>query len=87
LLLKDLPVEEYHIEELDQNRLGGSAHIQGTTRMGLDASNSVVDQGLIHHRIRNLAVLGSGVFPTCPVANPTLILSALSIKSARELFL
>lgn len=87
LLLKDLPVEEYHIEELDQNRLGGSAHIQGTTRMGLDASNSVVDPGLIHHKIRNLAVLGSGAFPTCPVANPTLILSALSIKSARELFL
>lgn len=86
LLLQDLPVEDYHIEELDQNRLGGSAHIQGTTRMGLNPETSVIDAGLIHHRIRNLAVLGSGAFPTCPTANPTLILSALSIKSARELF-
>jgi len=85
-LLGGLPIEDYHIEDkLGAPNLGGSAHIQGTTRMGLDPKNSVVDAGLIHHKVRNLAVLGSGAFPTCPAANPTLILSALSVKSAREL--
>jgi choline dehydrogenase-like flavoprotein len=82
-LFEGLPVEDYVVREHDG--LGSSAHIQGTTRMGKDPATSVVDRGLIHHRVRNLVVLGSGVFPTCPAANPTLILSALSVLAAREL--
>ena len=85
-LLANLPIEDYHIENNTSGFLGSSAHIQGTTRMGTNPENSVVDPNLIHHSIRNLAVLGSGAFPTCAAANPTLILSALSIKSARSLF-
>ena len=84
-LLEGLPVEDFHVEEKNGFNLGGSAHIHGTARMGTDPENSVVDTGLIHHKVRNLAVLGAGAFPTCPAANPTLILSALSVKSAREL--
>jgi choline dehydrogenase-like flavoprotein len=83
-LLNGLPVEQYTI--LDNADLGGSAHIQGTTRMGNSPNNSVVDSNLIHHNIRNLAILGAGAFPTCPTANPTLTLAALSIRSARSLF-
>jgi choline dehydrogenase-like flavoprotein len=82
-LLDGLPVEDYAIIHHDD--FGSSAHIQGTTRMGTDPVTSVVDRSLVHHRVRNLIMLGSGVFPTCPAANPTLILSALSVLAAREL--
>lgn len=85
-LLDGLPIEDYYIAPKNPNRLGTTAHIQGTTRMGNDPKNSVVDANLINHSVRNIAVLGSGAFPTCAATNPTLILSALSIKSARSLF-
>lgn len=80
-LLEGLPVEDFEIEEKGQG-LSSEAHIQGTCRMGDDPETSVVDKHLIHHKVRNLAVLGSGSFPTCPAANPTLILSALSLMAA-----
>lgn len=83
-LISGLPVESYAIRPMDG--LGGSAHIQGTTRMGKDPGNSVVDRDLRHHSIRNLIALGSGTFPTCPAANPTLTLSALAVRSAQRLF-
>ena len=74
----------FEIEPLEH--LGGAAHIQGTTRMGQDPADSVVDRDLRHHAIRNLVVLGSGTFPTCPAANPTLTLSALAMRAAERLF-
>jgi choline dehydrogenase-like flavoprotein len=77
-----LPIEDLSIEPPDP----GEAHIQGTTRMSLRPEDGVVDPDLLHHQVRNLALLGSGAFPSCPSANPTLILSALSIRSARRLF-
>lgn len=82
-LIEGLPVEDYEV--MKERSLGSDAHIQGTTRMGADPATSVVDRNLVHHSLRNLVVLGSGVFPSCPVANPTLILSALSILAARKL--
>jgi choline dehydrogenase-like flavoprotein len=82
-LIEGLPVEDYAIEK--HEGLGSSAHIQGTTRMGTDSKESVVDRNLVHHRVRNLLVLGSGAFPSCSPANPTLILSALSVWAARRL--
>lgn len=86
-LVADLPVEGYRLEfrELGGPR-GGEAHIQGTTRMGKDPATSVVDPDLRHHRVRNLLALGSGTFPTCMPANPTMPLSALSVRAARKLF-
>jgi len=79
-----LPIEAYQVRPIEG--LGGSAHIQGTTRMGTDPAESVVDRTLRHHKIRNLLVLGSGCFPTCPAANPTLTLAALSMWAAERQF-
>ena len=82
-VLGALPVEGLRIS-------GGPAttegHVQGTTVMGRDPASSVVDPDLRHHRLRNLLVLGASVFPTCPPANPTLTLSALSLRAAERLF-
>jgi choline dehydrogenase-like flavoprotein len=54
--------------------------------MGRDSETSVVDRDLIHHRVRNLLVLGGSAFPTAAPANPTLTISALSLRAAREMF-
>ncbi len=52
---------------------------------GYDPADSVIDADLLHHRVRNLAVLGSGAFPTGSPANPTLTLCALSLRCAERL--
>jgi choline dehydrogenase-like flavoprotein len=79
--LKSLPVEHVEIGKLNSTE----AHIIGTTVMGTDPKTSVVDPGLVHHQLRNLLVLGSGAFPTAAPANPTLTLSALSLRAADKL--
>lgn len=61
------------------------SHIMGTTVMGRDPSSSVVDADCVHHRYRNLVILGSGAFPTAAPPNPTLTLSALALRSAHRL--
>ncbi|MBR9864978.1 MAG: GMC family oxidoreductase [Rhodobacteraceae bacterium] len=64
-------------------RLVSEDHIQGTHRMGVDPADSVVDPELKCHGVRNLLALGAGAFPTGPAANPTLTLSALSLRAGR----
>jgi len=82
-----LPVEKIHYPSSWSNTKGNTeAHILGTTRMGTDPIESVVDSGQVHHRYRNLVMLGSSVFPSCSPANPTLTLSALSLRAADLLF-
>jgi choline dehydrogenase-like flavoprotein len=76
-----LPVESYRIHEVSKSE----GHILGTTVMGRDPATSVVDPDLIHHRVRNLVVLGSGAFPTIAPANPTLTICALSLRAADSL--
>ncbi|MEM6635915.1 MAG: GMC oxidoreductase [Pseudomonadota bacterium] len=61
----------------------GEAHIQGTHRMGRDPATSVTDDSMRLHQTPNLLALGSGSFPTCPPANPTLTLSALALRAGR----
>jgi choline dehydrogenase-like flavoprotein len=53
--------------------------------MGLNSEDSVVDGGLLHHDIRNLMVVGSGVIPTSSCANPSLTAAALSIYATNRL--
>jgi choline dehydrogenase-like flavoprotein len=78
-----LPVSKIEVpDQLDDTE----GHVIGTTVMGNDPRTSVSDGALVHHRIRNLVVLGSGVFPTASPADPTLTLCALSLRSANLLF-
>ncbi len=75
--------EALPIERLVSTALGTSAaHIQGTVVMGNDPQTSVVDSHLIHHKYRNLLVLGSSAYPTASPAYPTLTVSALSLRAA-----
>jgi choline dehydrogenase-like flavoprotein len=53
--------------------------------MGDDPATSVVDRQLVHHRVRNLLVLGGSVFPTISPSNPTLTICALSLRAADTL--
>ena len=80
-VLAPLPVEDVQIGNPRDETV---AHILGTTPMGSDPAGSVVDADLLHHRVRNLHVLGSSVFPTAPPAPPTLTLCALSLRAARR---
>ncbi len=76
-----LPIEYF---EVDPNNQQTEFHICGTTRMGTNKNNSVVDTGLVHHDYRNVVVAGSSVFPAISPANPTLTLSALSLMAANN---
>jgi choline dehydrogenase-like flavoprotein len=78
-VLAPLPVERF---EIRRRRGGSEAHILGTTPMGTDTAESVVDSGLMHHQVRNLLVMGGSVFPTAAPANPTLTICALSMRAA-----
>lgn len=71
------------IENLEvSSLLPSEAHIQGTHRMGASPGESVVDGRLRLHGVPNLFVLGSGAFPACSPANPTLTIAALSLRAA-----
>jgi choline dehydrogenase-like flavoprotein len=78
-LFSSLPVEEIFA---DTNYQGTEAHILASARMGTTANDSVVDDKQIHHQYRNLFVLGGSSFPSITAANPTLTISALSLRSA-----
>jgi choline dehydrogenase-like flavoprotein len=59
----------------------GSGHLIGTTTMGTNGNSSVVDPYCFAHDHPNLLILGSSVFPTSAVANPTLTIAALVLRS------
>ncbi len=61
---------------------GGAGHLMGTYRMGDDPKTSVVDSRQRSHDHQNLFLVGSGTFPTVGTANPTLTLSALTLRTA-----
>ena len=77
-LLAPLPVERV-VRRIAHPTEG---HILGTTVMGGDPRESIVDRNLVHHRLRNLLVLGGSTFPTSSPANPTLTIAALSLWAA-----
>lgn len=81
-ILSCLPVEKIEYSNLHHTE----SHILGSTRMSNSKENGVVDSNLIHHQYRNLFVLGSGSFTTYTPSNPTLTLSALSLKAADKSF-
>lgn len=80
-VLRPLPVERLAITEMRR----AESHIHGTTVMHADPLHGIVDKHGIHHRFRNLVVLGSGNFPTASPANPTLTISAMALYAGRHL--
>jgi glucose dehydrogenase len=59
-----------------------AAHIMGTTIMGDDPKDSVVDRWGRVHDVPNLWIVGSSVFSTSATANPTMTLAALTLRTA-----
>lgn len=60
-------------------------HIMGTTIMGDDPSNSVVDRDCRTHDHPNLFIAGTSVMPSASCMNPTLTGAALSVRIAHQL--
>jgi choline dehydrogenase-like flavoprotein len=60
-----------------------AGHPMGTCRMGVSASDSVVDSFGRCHEHPNLFLVGSSVFPTGASANPTLTIAALTLRTAQ----
>jgi len=61
---------------------GPAYHHMGTTRMGQDPDESVVNARLRTHDVSNLTVASSSVFRTAGAMNPTLTIAALALKAA-----
>jgi choline dehydrogenase-like flavoprotein len=61
------------------------SHIQCSLRAGHDATRFVVDGNSLHHKMSNLVVVGSSTFTTCPPANPSLTVAAMSLRAADKL--
>ncbi|MDS0283270.1 GMC family oxidoreductase [Haloarcula onubensis] len=64
---------------------GPAYHHMGTTRMGADPEESVVNPQLRSHDLRNLSIASSSVFVTAGSMNPTLTIAALALKCADHL--
>ena len=62
-----------------------ASHHIGTTRMGNDSKNSVIDSNAKVHNIKNLYIAGASVFPTSGSVNPTYTIVALSIRLAEHI--
>ena len=69
-------------ERVENELTGYGDHHMGTTRMGNDRRNSVVDKNLKIHGKENMYVLGSSVFPTGGHVTPTTTIVALSIRAS-----
>ncbi|XXG96701.1 Ethanolamine kinase [Hypoxylon texense] len=64
---------------------GVFAHEAGTMRMDGPKSQGAVDENLKVKNFDNLHVCDLSVFPVCPEANPTLTLTALSLRLSDKL--
>ncbi|MEM6890612.1 MAG: GMC family oxidoreductase [Pseudomonadota bacterium] len=62
-----------------------SWHQLGTTRMSVAPSDGVVNENALVHGTQNLFVAGGSIMPTGGRANPTLTITALSIRLADHL--
>lgn len=58
----------------------GGWHHMGTTRMADDPKKGVVDSNCQVHGISNLFIAGAACYPTSGAPNPTLTLTALSLR-------
>ncbi len=77
-LAADAPIE-------DPSLFRDVYHPSGSTRMGSDQRNSVVDINLRCHAIPNAHILSPSVFPSAGSANPMLTLACLAYRLAASL--
>ncbi len=63
----------------------GAGHPMGTLRMGSSASDSVVNDVGRAHGHPNLYAVGSSIFVTGSSVNPTLLLTALALRTAQQM--
>ena len=78
----------YPVEQLAERVYAQAAdgfHQVGTTRMGHDPAQSVVDADLKVHGVENLYVASSSVFPTTGQANSTLLAVAFGVRLVERL--
>lgn len=64
---------------------GGGWHHMGTTRMGTDPKQSVVDQNGKVHGLANLYCAGASCYVTAAAPNPTLTVVALTLRLSDHL--
>jgi choline dehydrogenase-like flavoprotein len=76
--------DEQLLERVNEHASDG-LHQVGTTRMGVDPAESVVDANLKVHSLENLYVASSSVFPTTGQANSTLLAVAFGLRLAARL--
>jgi choline dehydrogenase-like flavoprotein len=69
----------------DPSGFFGAGHIMGTCRMGKAGEDRAVDSKCLSVDHNNLYIVGSSVFVTGAVANPTLTIAALSLRAADEI--
>lgn len=63
------------------SRAGDLIHPSGSTRMGLDPAESVVNPDLRTHNVKNLSVASASVFPTAGSANPTYTIIQMALRA------
>lgn len=80
-----LEFDQNELEKSMKNALPVGGHHMGTTRMGNNPSESVVDANCKVHGISNLHIASSSVFTTNSHANPTLTIVALALRLADHL--
>lgn len=75
------PDSVYRLKD-ESSAMQGSVHLQGTCRMGNDASKSVVDRSCRSHDVPNLWIVDGSVFPTSGGYNPTMTILANAYRVA-----
>lgn len=80
--IKEKPLLDSQTGRMNWNT---AAHIMGTTVMGDDPKDSVVDRYGRTHDVPNVWIVGSSVFPTSGTANSTLTIAALTLRTAQAI--
>ncbi len=74
------------IEETSTYDIFHSTHVFGTCRMGLDPTQSVVNDHCQHHHWKNLYIVDASVFPSTGGGEaPSLTIEALALRTAEHI--
>lgn len=78
---KEVEDSSFQLASLSQSLI----HPYGSTRMGKDSMNSVVNSNLACHHLPNVYVCSGSVFPTAGSANPTMTVMQLALRLGNHL--